>query len=462
MPISLKQFLKRVPEKIRPDRVFIKEMPLAELGLTVIYVLLAGLWCIFADDVFEIVMDTPAHSPALEAMKGINFVLTTGLVLYLVLRRSFHNRRLAEETSRLSQERFEAVAVATTDAIWDLNLDTEVVWWSDSATKLFGYRPEDISTRVEWWRERLHPDDRDRVVKAIRQVAAGEGKSWTGHYRFRRQDGSYAVLLDRGYIIRDATGKPIRVVGGVTDITARRRAEEALEVSRRQLRALSARLQAGREEERSTVAREIHDELGQVLTALKINIDWLERSIGEREKDPSFNPLLERVVESGEMIDGAIASVQRIATDLRPGLLDNLSLAAALKEEAVRFQQRTGVSCVVTLPPDSLTMGREASTAVFRIFQESLTNVVRHAKAKSVRADFQLDANQLVLEIQDDGCGIPPEAVTNSRSLGLLGMRERAIVLGGELAISPVQPHGTRVSLRLPRAADASQFWADL
>jgi two-component system sensor histidine kinase UhpB len=462
MAISLKQFLKRVPEKIRPDRVLVEEMPLAELGFTLLYVLLAGVWCIFADDVFDAILDIPLASPPLQAMKGINFVLTTGVVLYLVLRRSFHNRRRAEETSRLNQERFEAVALATTDAIWDLNLDTEVVWWSDSAAKLFGFRPEDISTRVEWWRERLHPEDRERVLSAIREVASGAGRTWTGHYRFRRHDGNYAVVMDRGYIVRDAAGKPVRIVGGVTDITERRRAEEALEASRRQLRALSARLQSAREEERANVAREIHDELGQVLTAIKINLDWLEGNIGERETDPALNRLLERVVESGEMTEGAIASVQRIATALRPGLLDNLGLTAALQEEAARFAQRTGVTCDLTFSSEPPTLPREATTAVFRIFQESLTNVARHAGAKSVRADFHVDEDHLVLEISDDGCGIPPEAVSNNRSLGLLGMRERAAVLGGELAIAPVSPHGTRVTLRLPRAADTSHFWANI
>ena len=411
---------------------------------------------------FDNVMGLPMHSPALETLKGINFVFATSLVLYLVLRRAFRIRRLAEEARRLSQQRFEAVALAATDAIWDLNLETRIVWWSDGMHKLFGYPPEEVSTKLEWWVERLHPEDKDRVLGAIQEVGERGGRTWSGSYRFRRKDGSYASVLDRGFILGDAAGKPVRIVGGISDVTEQRKAEQALENSRRQLRALSARLQSVREEERAKVAREIHDELGQVLTALKINLDWLERKLGVRDNDPSLNPLLDRVVESAEIADSAISSVQKIAAELRPSSLDNLGLAAALEHEAQRFQQRTGIACQVKLPADSLDLPAEAATAVFRIFQEALTNVARHAQATEVRAALQSEADQVVLQVEDNGRGIRPEALADKKSLGLLGMRERAAVLGGEVAIAAIQPSGTRVTLRLPRAASDTKFWAEL
>src|SRR5882724_10488597 len=219
MAFNLKNLLARGPEMIHAERVFIKEVPLAEMGLTCLYVIVASLWFVFADEVLDRLMDLPVHSPALETLKGINFVLTTGLVLYLVLRRAFHARRLAEEALRLSQQRFESVALATTDAICDVNLETKTVWWSDGIQALFGYKPGDVSNNLDWWLERLHPDDKDRVLAEIHRVADGGGRTWAGHYRFRRKDGNYAVVLDRGYIIRDAAGKPARVVGGISDIT---------------------------------------------------------------------------------------------------------------------------------------------------------------------------------------------------------------------------------------------------
>ena len=462
MAFNLKRFLARGPELIQAERVFIKEIPLAELGLTALYVVVAAVWEMFSDDFFDRLLGSPRDTAKVEALKGFNFILTTAVVLYLVLRRAFHIRRQAEEALRLSQQRFESVALATTDAIWDLNLETKMVWWSTGIQQLFGYRPEDVSPNLDWWLERLHPEDKDRVTQEMERVADSGGRTWAGHYRFRRQDGSYASVLDRGYIIHDAAGKPVRVVGGISDISERRRAEEALESSHRQLRALTARLQSGREEERANVAREIHDELGQVLTAIKMNLDWLERRIDERAEGPALNPLLERVVESAEMTDSAIKSVQRIATELRPGALDNLGLAEALLQEANRFQQRSGVACEMDLPAGPLNLPGQVATAVFRVFQEAITNVGRHAKATVVRVLLKIDAEQLVLQVEDNGQGIRPEATADSHSLGLLGMRERASVLGGEATISPITPHGTRVSLRLPRAATDAKFWAEI
>ncbi len=462
MAFNLKRFLARGPEIIQAERVFIKEIPLAEIGLTVLYVLVAGIWFMVSEQRLDRLLSSPRDLAALETLKGFNFILTTGLVLYLVLRRAFRIRRQAEEALRLSQQRFEFVALAATDAIWDLNVETKIVWWSTGIQKLFGYRPEDVSPSVDWWRERLHPEDKDRVTRELERIADSGTRTWAGHYRFRRQDGSYASVLDRGYIIHDAAGKPVRVVGGISDISERRRAEEMLESSRRQLQALTARLQSGREEERANVARDIHDDLGQVLTAIKMNLDWLERSLDERGEGTALNPLLERVVESAEMTESAMKSVQRIATDLRPDVLDHLGLADALRQEASRFQQRGGITCELDLPPGRLNLPKPVDTAVFRVFQEALTNVGRHANATLVRIRLQADAEQVVLQVEDNGQGIPPEATADSRSLGLQGMRERASVLGGEVTISPITPSGTRVVLRLPRAATDAKFWAEI
>jgi len=450
MAFNLKQLLARGPETIDAERVLIREIPAEEIGLTLLYILIAGIWVVFADDVFDALMGIKLDSPAVQTLKGVNFVTTTALVLYLVLRRTQRHRRLTQEALRLSQERFESVALATTDAIWDLNLQTKVVWWSEGVQKLFGYRPEDVSSNFEWWLQRVHPDDRDKVTESIRRVVESGGRTWSGEYRFRRHDDSYAIVLDRGYVINDAAGKPVRLVGGLTDISERRVAEKALENSRQQLRALTARLQSGREDERAKVAREIHDDLGQVLTQLKVNLDWLEGKIEERQDGPVLNPLLDRVVESGEMVESAIQSVQRIATDLRPAVLDNLGLVEALQEEARRFELRSGITCELRLPPEPLRCQPQISTTIFRVFQEALTNVTRHAQATALRISLETRDAQVVLQVEDNGKGIGLEAIGDPHSLGLLGMTERASALGGHVAVSPVAPHGTRVTLQLP------------
>lgn len=451
MRFNFKQLLAKGPELIEAEKVLIREIPLEELGLTLLYVLVAGVWLMFADDVVEWVMGIPLDSPALRTLRGINFITTSALVLYLVLRRTLRRRRQAEEALRLTQQRFEFVALATTDAIWDLNMQTKVVWWSDGVQKLFGYRADEVSSTFDWWFQRVHPDDLERVTGAISRAVETGGRTWSGEYRFRRQNGTYAVVLDRGYIIRDAAGNPARLVGGLTDVSEERMAAQALESSRQQLRALTTRLQTGREEERARVAREIHDDLGQMLTAIKLNLDWVERRIGDRADPSELNPEFDRIVESGEMVDEAIQSVQRIAADLRPAILDNLGLGEALQSEVGRFQERSGITCELQLPTEILNVPPDTGITIFRVVQEALTNVARHSEATLVRISLTLGNAQVVLRLEDNGKGISPRAVGDPHSLGLLGMAERAAALGGDVCITPVVPHGTQVTLQVPR-----------
>jgi two-component system, NarL family, sensor histidine kinase UhpB len=233
------------------------------------------------------------------------------------------------------------------------------------------------------------------------------------------------------------------------DIARRRRTENELRESREQLRALAARLQAVREEERTRVAREIHDELGQMLTAIKMDLRWIENDL-ERLNDARLNPLLDKAVAATELTDTLARSVQRIAAELRPGILDRLGLVMALTHEAEQFQQRTGIRCRLKLPEDEPRLPIEFVTAVFRIFQEAMTNVARHAQASEVEIELESPPGFLTLKICDYGRGIKPSDLLGSHSLGMLGMQERARHLGGEITFKPVPTGGTMVVLQIP------------
>ena len=439
-----------------------RSFPLAELVITILYMVFGAVWVIGTDTLVGRLLGEPRQSMSLQTLKGLNFVVTTGVLYYLVLRRSFRRRRRAEAATRLEQERFELAARAATDAIWDLDVKAGKLWWSDGMEKLFGYSKTESGESLDFWTERLHPDEREKVAAGFHDAIDGKATLWADDYRFLCRDGRYAFVQDRGFVIRDADGRAVRMVGGMTDITRRKEAEQRLEGSRRQLRALSARLESLREEERTRIAREIHDELGQLLTALKMDLRWMERKLAAGENNPALNPVLDKLVEAGELADTTIAAVQKISSELRPGTLDNLGLAAALQYEAGRFQERTGITCHVTVPEPPPDLSLDAATAVFRIFQEALTNVARHAEAKEVRCDFLAEGEQIVLRVEDNGRGISPEALANPKSLGLLGMQERAGVLGGEVKIEPGAARGTRVTLRLPHGADNTQFWAQI
>jgi signal transduction histidine kinase len=227
----------------------------------------------------------------------------------------------------------------------------------------------------------------------------------------------------------------------------RKRAEERLRDSHEQLRALSIYLQYVREEERTRIAREVHDELGQSLTRIKMDIAWVGSRLPRSQR-----PLLEKIARMSEHVDETIQSVRRIATELRPGILDDLGLVAALEWQGNEFQNRTGIECHVTSTLQDTLLDADLNTAFFRIFQETLTNIIRHASATRVDVHTTERDGWLVLTVQDNGRGIKPGEITDRRSIGLLGMEERAALLGGEFHIKGEPGKGTSVTVRIPLA----------
>ncbi len=225
-----------------------------------------------------------------------------------------------------------------------------------------------------------------------------------------------------------------------------RRAEEQLRESHERLRALSVYLQSVREEERTRIAREVHDELGQALTSCKLDLSWLATKLPKDQK-----PLVEKTKALSSHIDTTIQMVRRIATELRPGILDHLGLVPTLEWQANEFQNRTGIKCEVRSNLREQQLEQDLRTAFFRIFQETLTNVIRHAGATQVTVDLNEHDGVLTLEVKDNGRGIARNEISNTRSMGLLGMRERAALLGGLFRIGRLtRGKGTRVSVSIP------------
>jgi PAS domain S-box-containing protein len=216
-----------------------------------------------------------------------------------------------------------------------------------------------------------------------------------------------------------------------------------------QLRELSARIEAAREDERTEMAREIHDQLGQFLTVLKMDLAWISRR-ATSEDGISTEALLGRLKELSEMTDRVIDEVRRLSERLRPSILDDIGLESALVWQAEEFERRTRIACTVGSELPEERLGREVSTAVFRVFQEALTNVARHANASHVDAHLEERDGSLLLCVRDDGKGIRPEEVQDPRAYGLLGMRERARRLGGTISFAPADPRGTVVTLCVP------------
>lgn len=249
-----------------------------------------------------------------------------------------------------------------------------------------------------------------------------------------------------GPITQDGKIKCLIVVS--TDITDHKRAEEDLKASLDQLRGLAARLQTVREEERKRISLEIHDQLGQELTSLKLDLSWLKGRLPLR--GPGAGAMQERLQSMMKSFDTAIRTVRRISTELRPAILDSLGLKAAIEWQAKEFQTRTGIQVRLTLPSADIGLDPEPSTAFFRIFQEILTNAARHSRATRLDILLQRKDGRLLLEVDDNGKGLSAKALTDPKSLGLLGMRERALLFGGEVSIHGSRAKGTSVAVRMP------------
>jgi len=234
-----------------------------------------------------------------------------------------------------------------------------------------------------------------------------------------------------------------RIAAVLQDITDRKRAERELQRSFQELHALNARLESIREEERTRLARELHDRLGQTLTAIRIDLASLRATPGREQQLPRIDAI------SG-LVEDTIHAVRRISTELRPGILDDLGLAATVEWAAEEFQARTGIVCEVGAAEPDPALDPERATALYRIFQEALTNIARHARATQVAIGLVQDGSHLSLEVRDNGIGIAAEQLSASGSLGILGMRERAMLLGGEFTIAGEPGSGTTVRVRIP------------
>jgi len=229
-------------------------------------------------------------------------------------------------------------------------------------------------------------------------------------------------------------------------VVARRRASDEVRESREELRALSTHLQTRIEDERARISREIHDELGQELTSLKFDISWL-RDRAAKAKSEVDREKLTTILRD---IDSAIGSVRRIATELRPPVLDALGLTAAIEWQARDFEKHTGIHCSFKRMEEDIPIGMDTATTVFRVFQESLTNIARHAEASEVRIALERVNGRVSLKIEDNGKGISKATVVGQRSLGILGMQERVRLINGDFTIESANGHGTVVAVNIP------------
>lgn len=344
-----------------------------------------------------------------------------------------------------SESRFREIARTIDDVFFVADPTTgAIVYLSPAFARVVGYGVRDVTEgRTSWLDVMIHADDRSRVAAFYR--SSMEGVPSEVAYRFVRRDGAVRHGWTRTYPVRDAAGHLVRVIGLIEDVTDDVDRTQALRDTQGRYEALARRLQDLREEEQGRIAREIHDEFGQVLTALRLHLAALRDRMAPPHSDVTAR--LDRLVD---VVDDAFRVVRRIATELRPPELDHLGLATAIRNHLAEFRARTAIEATADVDIEAPPPHPPTALCAFRIAQEALTNVARHSGAKRAHVRLWREGEWLHVEVADEGRGIDPAAIGKRSGLGLLGMAERARAIGGTVEVARGVASGTVVRARLP------------
>ncbi len=352
---------------------------------------------------------------------------------------------LAQKELEISESRLKEAQEVAQLGSFDYDLTNDKVVWSDELYRIYGLEKEKYNPSSEGFFNLVHQKDREMIRDIIDESIFNHTLLEYDHRLIRNDNYDVRIMHCRAKITYSKNDKPVRIAGTSQDVTNIRKAEEEVKTSREQLRKLASYLQRAQEEERARISREIHDELGQELTGIKMDISWLSNSLKNSE-----NIVQERIDSLNNLIDTTINSVRRISSELRPGVLDDLGLISAIEWYVEEFQTRTEINCELDLNDIKIEIGSELSTTIYRIVQESLTNVARHSEASEVKIILNSEGNILLLKLQDNGIGFDNDIINYEKSLGILGMEERVNILGGNFTILGTKTKGTKIEVKIP------------
>jgi two-component system, NarL family, sensor histidine kinase UhpB len=355
--------------------------------------------------------------------------------------RDITDRKLIEESLRISNERFNIVSKATNDAIWDWNLRTGNVFWNDAVYSLFGYSQDEVIQSTMWWEHHIHPDDRDRVIAKVNEHIGNGIESWQDEYRFIARDGSIKNVFDRGFILLDGDNKPYRMIGAMMDITERKKLQDELAAQNlaRQRQVTEATIMA-QEKERAEIGRELHDNINQILTTTKM---YLDMAIAEEEIRE------ELMLKSHQNISSAIEEIRILSKSLVPPSLGDIGIKEAISEminnlnisQKIDIRLRTSGITKSVIPGNTQLM-------IFRIVQEQVSNIIKHSKATEAEIKLSVARNELVVTISDNGIGFEPKK--RMKGIGLMNITSRAEVHNGKVEVTSSPGNGCTLRISIP------------
>jgi len=416
----------------------VDDTELSALQITLVYAFTAAMWIVLSDLFLADVLNQTA--------KGLGFVAVSSAVLLLVLSREHARRRRALAQLQESERRYASAERLGRMGHWEVDLEAETLLWSDEIYRIFEIEKTDFDETEEAFFSFVHPDDRESLRRARETALAGHGLLDERH-RIVTGQGNVRWVRERATIEFDDDLEPISMHGTVQDITEQVEQERLRERDAERIRALSRQATIAQEEERQRIARELHDEFGQSLTGLTFGLRALQEGADEEDRE-----VLEQLDSE---VKRMMTSLGEIVAKLRPELLDQFGLAAALEQLCETWSDRFDTRCIIdsALDESDWTPAPRESIHVFRIVQEALTNIARHAEATSVDISLEHRDDEVFLQVRDDGRGFASDDARGS--LGLQGMRERAAMLGGELDIDS-SDEGTTITLRAPLERDGA------
>lgn len=384
---------------------------------------------------------TVAQAQRFPFIIGHVFIWIVGLGgIFLAMTRLDKNerqRRTVEETLIQQEEELENIFNLSPDMVAVFTTEGRLLKVNPSWKKVLGYTQKELLGMN--WTKLVHPDDVDKTNKEVeKQLKGSSVVNFVNRYKCK--DGSFKTLEWQASFSQEGI-----VHATARDITERKKAEEKLEISQKKLHKLAAHLQTVREEERTLVAHELHDEIGQALSALKMDIFMLEKKLPKDQKD-----IAEQLKKTNDLLDQTIETTRKIYSELRPTLLEHFSIKEVLEDQLNNFKKSNNLSGDADIDLEGIELEEKDAISLFRIVQEALNNVKWHSQAKTVKIRLKKKKNQLELIIADNGIGIKEDDLVKSNSYGIFGMKERANFLGGEIDFKGIPEKGTTITVTIP------------